>query len=60
MDELRELLRNVSDTYDDFVDGVCCIVKKHKECLDDVIQFIKGDPNRESSDILEYLDELGI
>ena len=33
MDELRELLRNVSDTYDDFVDGVCCIVKKHKECL---------------------------
>lgn len=60
MDELRELLENVSDTYDDFVDGVCCILKKHEDCLDEVIQFIKSNSDNESSDILEYLDELGI
>lgn len=60
MDELKNLLENVSDTYDDFVGCVLCAVKNDDEDMHKVIDFIKEDPMRKSDDILEYLDELGI
>lgn len=58
MKELMDLLNQVPDTYDDFVAGVRCEVKGDEESIRDVINFIKEDPTRTSSDILEYLDEL--
>ncbi|MCD8082323.1 MAG: hypothetical protein LUE86_02060 [Clostridiales bacterium] len=60
MDELEELLRDVSDTYDDFVAGVKSSVRDDEEALQKIIQFIKENPKKTSSDIIEYLDELGI
>lgn len=60
MDELKELLKNVSDTYDDFVGCVLCAVKNNDEDMQKVKEFIKEDSTRKSDDILEYLDELGI
>jgi hypothetical protein len=60
MEELVKLLENVSDTYDDFVCGVRCSLKRHSEYLDDVIQYIKDNPDKDSSDITEYLEKLGI
>lgn len=60
MDELKELLENVSDSYDDFVGCVLCAVKHDDEDIQKVKEFIKEDPTRKSDDILEYLDELGI
>ena len=60
MDELKEMLENVSDTYDDFIGFVICAVKYDEEDVRAVINFIKEDPERKSDDILEYLDELGI
>ena len=60
MDELKKLLENVSDTYDDFVGCVLCAVKHDDEEIRKVKDYIKEDPARKSDDILEYLDELGI
>lgn len=60
MDELKELLENVSDTYDDFVGCVLCAVKHDDEDMQKVKEFIKEDSTRKSDDVLEYLDELGI
>ncbi len=60
MKELTDLLNQVSDTYEDFVAGVRCSVKGDEEDIQSVIDFIKEDPTRTSSDIIEYLDELGI
>lgn len=60
MDELKELLENISDTYDDFVGCVLCAVKHDDEDVQKVKEFIKDDPTRKSDDVLEYLDELGI
>lgn len=60
MDELRELLKKVSDTYDDFVGCVLCAVKHNDEDVQKVKDFINEDPTRKSDDILEYLEELGI
>lgn len=60
MDELKKLLENVSDTYDDFVGCVLCAVKHDDEDIQKVKDFIKENPERTSSDIIEYLDELGI
>ena len=60
MDELKELLENVSDSYDDFVGCVLCAVKHDDEDMQKVKEFIQEDPTRTSADSLEYLDELGI
>lgn len=59
--ELQELTEKVTDTYDDFVFGINCTMKKQDEDdIQSVIDFIKDDPERTTSDIIEYLDELGI
>ena len=59
MDELRELLLNVEDTYEDFVGGVCCSVKGHEDGIAEMVRFIKSNPETLSSDIIEYLDDIG-
>lgn len=60
MEELRKLLENVSDTYEDFVDGMCLTLRDNPEYLEDVIQYIKDNPDKDSSDITRYLDIIGI
>lgn len=61
MEELMELIEQVPDKYDDFVGGMEIIMKKQdNEDIQSVIDFIKEKPARTSSDILDYLDELGI
>ena len=43
--ELKELTENVSDTYDDFVYGINCTMKKQdEEDIQSVIDFIKENP----------------
>ena len=51
MDELKKLLENVSDTYDDFVGCVLCAVKHDDEDIRKVKDYIKEDPARKSDDI---------
>lgn len=59
MDELRELLDKVGDRYTAFVHGVCASLShEDPECMQDMIAFIKANPNATSSDIIEYLCEL--
>ena len=61
MEELIKLLKQVPDTYEDFVASVKCMVKDDEENMQKVIDFIKEDPARRSDDILDYLvDELEI
>ena len=56
-----ELAEQVTDKYDDFIYGINCTMKKQdEEDIQSVIDFIKEDPTRTTSDIIEYLDELGI
>ena len=58
--DLKELLENVIDTYDDFVVGVLCAVKHDEKNRDKVIDYIVNNPDSKSNNIIEYLDELGI
>ena len=45
LSELKELTENVSDTYDDFVYGINCTMKKQdEEDIQSVIDFIKENP----------------
>ena len=47
LSELKELTENVSDTYDDFVYGINCTMKKQdEEDIQSVIDFIKENPER--------------
>ena len=60
MEELEKLLLNVSDTYDDFVFGVMNAVKRDPEGRQMLIDFIKNNPEKDSSDIMDYMDEIGV
>lgn len=60
MDELKEALESVSDCYDDFIEGVMMAAKDDEDSIEKIIAFIYEDENRTTSDIIEYLDELGI
>lgn len=51
MDELKQLLLQVSDSYSDFVHGVMLDARDYPDRLDDIIQFIKDNPDATSSDI---------
>lgn len=59
MDELKSLLKNVLGTYGCFVHGVCASLShEDPECTQDMIDFIKSNPEATSSDVIEYLCEL--
>lgn len=58
MDELKELLNSVSDSYDDFVGGMLTYLKNDEENREKMIEYIKNNPDKKTDDILEYMDEL--
>ena len=60
MDELKDLLENVSDTYYDFVFGVCHLVKCREDGAQLMIDYIKEHPNAKSDDIIDWLEENGM
>jgi len=54
MEELKILLENVEDSYDDFVKGMLKAIKidgKEKEAL----RFLKEHPNAKTDEIIEEL-----
>lgn len=51
MEELKQLLLQVSDSYSDFVYGIMGIARDFPEWLDDIKQFIKDNPEATTSDI---------
>lgn len=51
MDELKELLTKVSDSYSDFVAGVMGEARDCPEKLDELKAFIKEHPEATTSDI---------
>jgi len=59
MDELRKLLENVSDSYKDFVDGLCSLAKEYDE-IDILIDYIKENPEANSSEIIHFMMSGGI
>ncbi|MCH5200612.1 MAG: hypothetical protein J1F60_06590 [Oscillospiraceae bacterium] len=54
---LKELLTNVSDSYDDFVNGELLFAKKHNY-VDKIIDFIENTPNVTTSQVIEKGAEL--
>lgn len=60
--ELRECLENVSDSYDDFVEGGIMTAKNHVGYAEKLLAHIKANPNETTSDIIKYETEelLGI
>lgn len=57
MDELKQLLLQVSDSYSDFVYGVMAEARDYLSRRDDIIQFIKEHPEATTSDILKWTAE---
>ena len=60
MEELTELLENVSDSYYDFVFGVCHAVKCRVDGAQLMIDYIKAHPDAKSDDIIDALEAFGM
>lgn len=60
MDELKKALESVTDCYDDFVEGVLIAAKDDDDSIEKLIAFIEEDDYRTTSDVIEYLNVLGI
>ena len=56
-DELKDLLENVSDSYFDFVFGVCHLAKCRADGARLVIDYIKKHPDAKSDDIIDWMEE---
>ena len=54
MEGLEILLKGVSDSYSDFVVGVMAEARNSPEKLDELIAFIKNNPEVTTSDIGEW------
>jgi hypothetical protein len=59
MDELKKVLESVDDCYEDFVVGVMSAAEDDED-IEKIIVFIKENDEVTTSDVIEYLDELGI
>jgi len=59
-DELKDLLENVSDSYYDFVFGVCHAVKCRADGAQLMIDYIKAHPEAKSDDIIDWMEEYGM
>lgn len=62
MDELKKALESVPDKYSDFVNGISGLLSDDEEYQQKVTQFIKDNPEAQTSDVLiflrPYLDSL--
>ena len=54
MEELKALLENVSDSYYDFVRAMLQSAKEHYDRIDEIIAYIKDNPEANTSDILGW------
>ncbi len=57
MEELRDQLLNVSDSYFDFVIGVMEYAKKKESRLKNMLAYIGNHPNAVSSDIIRFMSD---
>lgn len=57
MEELKVLLENVSDSYYDFVRAMLQSAKEHYDRIDEIIAYIKDNPEADTSDILGWVSE---
>ena len=55
MDELEQLLLQVSDSYYGFVRGIMGNARDYPKRLNDIIQFIKDNPQATTSDIGKWV-----
>lgn len=57
IEKLRMLLENVSDSYEDFVEGAMSEAKDDETFAGKVIAFIESHPEATSSDVIRFETE---
>jgi hypothetical protein len=57
MEELKNILTNINDSYDDFVDAILHYAKKKTSRLEALLEFLKENPNANSSDVVKFVSD---
>ena len=58
IDELRELVENIPDTYPDFVNAMCRDSQEVENGVEHLIDFIKSHPDATSSDVIDEMSDM--
>ncbi|MCD7826338.1 MAG: hypothetical protein LUH14_10325 [Clostridiaceae bacterium] len=59
MDEqIKEALRNISDSYEDFVNCYSKDLKGNEEKQRKLLDYLKNNPNAQTDDVMEYVDDV--
>ena len=56
--KLEALAKQVKDSYDDFVIGLRADLSDEPDNLDKMIKYMENNPNANTSEIIEYLNDL--
>lgn len=54
-DELKDALRNVPDSYEDFVKGSFASVKGNEGHQKKLLQYLKDNPDAQTDDVIDYI-----
>lgn len=54
-DELKNALRNVTDSYEDFVTGSFASVKGNEAHQEKLLKYLKDNPNVQTDDVIDYI-----
>lgn len=57
MEELKLLLINIEDSYYDFVESTLGYSKDNEKHIDLLINYIKGNPNVKTSDVIKFISD---
>lgn len=58
-EELKKALRNVPDSYEDFVRGSFASVKDDEESQKKLLEYLRENPEAQTDDVIDYIfDEL--
>lgn len=55
---LREALENIPDAYSDFTESVYKDLRDSDENIQKLLDFIKDNPDAQTDDVLEYVDDV--
>ena len=57
MNELKDLLLNIEDSYYDFVSGILNYAERKESGQKKLIEFIKSNPDVKSSDVVKFVSD---
>lgn len=57
-DQIKEALKNVPDSYDDFVNCYAKDLKGNEDAQKKLLDYLQKNPDAQTDDVMEYVDDV--